>query len=120
MLILSSVSKTYHGNCDRTVLRAIDFELGTGEYVSIMGESGVGKSTLLNLIAGLDRPDAGTIRLDGEDLGALDDEAATLLRRRKMGFVFQAFHVLPHLGVAQNVALPLLLNGVSKRAAQQA
>ena len=78
-----------------------------------MGESGIGKSTLLNLVAGLDRPDAGSIRLDGVDLAALDDDALTALRRVKMGFVFQAFHVLPYLTVGQNVALPLSLVGVS-------
>jgi putative ABC transport system ATP-binding protein len=74
-----------------------------------MGESGSGKSTLLNLIAGLDAPDSGSIVLDGSDLAALDDDALTLLRRRHLGFVFQAFHVLPYLSVAQNVALPLSL-----------
>ena len=95
------------------VLADVDLTLAEGEYVAIMGESGVGKSTLLNLIAGLDRPDAGTIRLDGVDITALDDEGATLLRRRRMGFVFQAFHVLPYLTVAQNVALPLDLLGVA-------
>lgn len=95
------------------VLADVDLALTEGEYVAIMGESGVGKSTLLNLIAGLDRPDAGTIRLNGVDITALDDEGATLLRRRRMGFVFQAFHVLPYLTVAQNVALPLDLLGVA-------
>jgi putative ABC transport system ATP-binding protein len=74
-----------------------------------MGESGVGKSTLLNLIAGLDRPDAGSIRVDGADLVSLDDNALTRIRRAKLGFVFQAFHLLPYLDVAQNVALPLAL-----------
>jgi len=74
-----------------------------------MGESGVGKSTLLNLIAGLDRPDSGNVAVDGTDLATLDDDALTRLRRERMGFVFQAFHVLPYLSVAQNVALPLAL-----------
>ena len=96
------------------VLDGIDFALKRGEYVAIMGESGVGKSTLLNLIAGLDRPDSGSIRLDGRDLTTLDDDAATLLRRRDMGFVFQAFHVLPYLTVADNVALPLDLAGLAR------
>jgi putative ABC transport system ATP-binding protein len=96
------------------VLADIDLEVSAGEYVAIMGESGVGKSTLLNLVAGLDRPDAGSIRFDGVDLGSMDDDAATALRRQKMGFVFQAFHILPHLSVAQNVVLPLLLNGVAR------
>jgi putative ABC transport system ATP-binding protein len=75
-----------------------------------MGESGVGKSTLLNLIAGLDAPDAGRVIVDGVPMSALDDAAATRLRRTRMGFIFQAFHVLPHLTLRQNVALPLLLN----------
>ncbi len=95
------------------VLDGIDFELRAGEYVAIMGESGVGKSTLLNLMAGLDRPDAGRIEVGGIDLATLDDDAATLLRRRQLGFVFQAFHVLPYLTVAQNVSLPLDLAGTA-------
>ena len=93
------------------VLEGLSFELRAGEYVAIMGESGVGKSTLLNLIAGLDRPEAGSIELDGRELTALDDDALPLERRRSMGFVFQAFHVLPYLSVARNVALPLELLG---------
>lgn len=110
MLRITQLSKRYAG---RTVLEALDFELADGAYIAIMGESGVGKSTLLNLIAGLDVPDAGTITLDGEELTVLDDDARTRLRRRRMGFVFQAFHLLPHLTVAQNAALPLALNGVA-------
>ncbi|MFO1425942.1 MAG: ABC transporter ATP-binding protein [Steroidobacteraceae bacterium] len=86
------------------VLDGVSLELRAGEYVAIMGESGVGKSTLLNLLAGLDRADAGRIEFDGVEVSALDDDAATLLRRQRMGFVFQAFHVLPYLTVAQNVA----------------
>ena len=80
--------------------------------MSIMGDSGVGKSTLLNLIAGLDMPDSGEIRINGVAISSLDDDAATQLRREQFGFVFQAFHVLPHLTLSQNIALPLLLNGV--------
>ena len=91
------------------VLDGPSLELHEGEYVAIMGESGVGKSTLLNLLAGLDRADGGRIVFDDVDVGTLDDDAATLLRRRQMGFVFQAFHVLPYLTVEQNVALPLQL-----------
>jgi putative ABC transport system ATP-binding protein len=95
------------------VLRAIDLDLARGEYIAIMGESGVGKSTLLNLVAGLDLPDAGTIAIGDVEVTVLDDAARTLLRRARIGFVFQAFHLLPHLTVAQNVALPLSLNRVS-------
>jgi putative ABC transport system ATP-binding protein len=103
------LSKTYG---TRSVLRGLNFRLAAGEYVAIMGESGVGKSTLLNLIAGLDMPDSGTLLIAGQVIDALDDEAATRLRREKLGFVFQAFHLLPHLNLLQNVALPLKLNGL--------
>jgi putative ABC transport system ATP-binding protein len=114
MLQLTGVTKCYQGARAKAVLANLDFTLADREYVAIMGESGVGKSTLLNLIAGLDRPDSGSIVFDGQELGALDDDAATLVRRQAMGFVFQAFHVLPHMTVAQNVALPLYLNHVSQ------
>jgi putative ABC transport system ATP-binding protein len=91
------------------VFRDVSLEIAAGEFVAIVGESGVGKSTLLNCMAGLDPWDAGTVFVDGTDLARLDDEGRALLRRHKLGFVFQAFHVLPHLDVAQNVGLPLLL-----------
>src|SRR5258708_31696273 len=80
-----------------------------------MGESGIGKPTLVNLLAGLERPDSGQVFLDGAVLCALGDEALTLVRRKHMGFVFRAFHILPYLTVAQNVALPLALNGIGKK-----
>lgn len=96
---------------DVAVFRHVSFDLAPGEFVAIVGESGVGKSTLLNCLAGLDDASQGTVRLDGTDLGTLDEAQRALVRRAKLGFVFQAFHVLPHLDVAQNVALPLLLLG---------
>jgi putative ABC transport system ATP-binding protein len=95
------------------VFEDLNLELAGGEYVAVMGESGVGKSTLLNLLAGLDRPDSGRVRLLGVEVSAMDDDATTLLRRRAVGFVFQAFHVLPYLTVEQNIALPLELLGVA-------
>lgn len=110
MLSVRNLSKTFSGPRSKTVLGGVSLDLAPGEYLAVMGESGVGKSTLLNLIAGLDRPDEGSVKLGGTELTALDDDALTLLRRRDMGFVFQAFHVLPYLSVAQNVALPLALN----------
>ena len=116
MLELVDLSKSYGG---RTVLAALSHRFEPGEFVAIMGESGVGKSTLLNLIAGLDAPDGGEVRVDGTPMSAMDDDAATRLRRARMGFIFQAFHVLPHLTLLQNVALPLLLNGMpTARAAE--
>ncbi len=113
VLRLENLSKRY--SRDRPpILDGIELELRPGEYLAVMGESGVGKSTLLNLLAGLDRPDSGRVLLDGIDLSALGDDAVTLLRRRAVGFVFQAFHVLPYLSVEENVALPLDLLAVKE------
>jgi putative ABC transport system ATP-binding protein len=112
ILRLENLSKRYRG--DRPpVFEGLNLELRGGEYLAVMGESGVGKSTLLNLLAGLDKADSGRVVLDGIDLCALDDDATTLLRRRSVGFVFQAFHVLPYLSVEQNIALPLELLGIA-------
>jgi putative ABC transport system ATP-binding protein len=117
MLELRNITKSYaNGRC---VLDELSYTLAEGEFVAIMGESGVGKSTLLNLIAGLDTPDSGDILIDGVAMSALDDDGATRLRREKFGFIFQAFHVLPHLSLLQNVALPLLLNRTPMHRAQQ-
>jgi len=107
-LHIESLCKSYG---DKPVFRDVSLSVGAGEFVAIMGDSGVGKSTLLNCMAGLDTWDSGRVLLRGQDLGQLSDTALAALRRQHIGFVFQAFHVLPHLDVAQNVGLPLLLLG---------
>ena len=111
MLLVDALTKRFGS---RAVLDGLGLRVGPGEYVAIVGESGSGKSTLLNLIAGLDRPDTGRVEVDGTDLAALDDAGRTLARRRKLGFVFQSFHILPHLTVEQNVELPLVLLGATR------
>ncbi|WP_066708504.1 ABC transporter ATP-binding protein [Curvibacter delicatus] len=105
-LVVQDLGKRYG---EVPVFQHVSLNVQPGEFVAIVGESGVGKSTLLNCLAGLDHWDRGTVAIDGVDLGSLDDDARARLRREKVGFVFQAFHVLPHLDVAQNVALPLML-----------
>ncbi|WP_309645967.1 ABC transporter ATP-binding protein [Phenylobacterium sp.] len=107
ILSLRSLTKSVPGG--RVLFQGLNLELAAGEFVAVMGESGVGKSTLLNLIAGLDLADAGQVAIDGVGLESLDDDARTAVRRDRIGFVFQAFHILPHLTLAQNVALPLVL-----------
>jgi len=116
MLRLEAISKGYPA-ASAPILDRLQLSLGTDEYLAIMGESGSGKSTLLNLIAGLDRPDSGSVQFDDTALSALSDDDMTRWRRAHLGFVFQAFHVLPYLSVLQNVELPLALLGV--RAAQR-
>jgi putative ABC transport system ATP-binding protein len=111
LLSLKSLRKGVPGG--RILFEGLDLILQAGEFVAIKGESGAGKSTLLNLIAGLDLADSGSIAIDGTPFDSLDDDARTILRRKRIGFVFQAFHVLPHLNLAQNVALPLVLQHVS-------
>jgi putative ABC transport system ATP-binding protein len=111
VLRLENLAKRYSPDTP-PLFEGLNLELRAGEYLAVMGESGVGKSTLLNLLSGLDRPDSGRVLIEGTDLSNLDDDAATLLRRRSIGFVFQAFHVLPYLSVLQNVALPLDLLGI--------
>jgi putative ABC transport system ATP-binding protein len=108
VLKLTGVSKRFGA---RTVLDGVSLEVAAGEYVAVLGDSGIGKSTLLNVIAGLEPVDAGTVEFDGLELTRLSDDALAVLRRERCGFVFQAFHVLPHLSVEENVGLPLLLRG---------
>jgi putative ABC transport system ATP-binding protein len=108
LLEIASIARRYG---DAPVFANVSLQVAAGEFVAILGESGVGKSTLLNAIAGLDRIDAGSVRIDGVDIHGLAEPAQALFRRRHLGFVFQAFHVLPHLNVAGNVGLPLLLQG---------
>lgn len=100
-------------------LRGVDLEIKRGEFVAIMGPSGSGKSTLLHLISGLDRPTGGEVMLAGQRLSSLDDEALSVLRRRKIGFVFQTFNLIPMLTAEENVMLPLLIDGRDPKESQE-
>ncbi len=114
MITFEDVSRIFMvGEQEVSALRRVNLNLGAGEYVSIMGPSGSGKSTLLNLIGLLDRPSSGTYRLDGLDVTTLDDEQQARVRREKIGFVFQFFHLVPRLTAAMNIELPLILAGVA-------
>jgi len=109
MIRLENVEK-YYGN--NRVLKGINLEVKRGDFVSITGSSGSGKSTLLNLIGGMDRPEKGRITVDGQDISSYTDEQLTLYRRKKIGFIFQFFNLLPNITVFENISMPLLLNGV--------
>jgi putative ABC transport system ATP-binding protein len=114
MIELQNVSRIFTvGDQQVSALREINLQLGGGEYVSIMGPSGSGKSTLLNLIGLLDRPTSGDYRLDGGNVTDLSDEEQARVRREKIGFVFQSFHLVPRLTAAMNIELPLILAGVA-------
>ena len=108
LLDVAGLAKRYG---DATIFAGVDLTVARGEFVAILGESGVGKSTLLNCIAGLDSVDEGRVHINATDITALGEAQQALFRRAHLGFVFQAFHVLPHLSVAHNVGLPLLLQG---------
>ena len=109
MVELRAVSKSFGGPAPRRIFSGVSLSVAPAQFVAIVGASGVGKSTLLNVVAGLEPIDAGSVIVGGVDYGKLDDDSLTRLRRTRMGFVFQAFHVLPYLTVAENVALPLAL-----------
>jgi putative ABC transport system ATP-binding protein len=112
ILETQGLSKQYQmGEVPVDALRAVDFQVQEGEFVAIMGPSGSGKSTLLHLMGGLDTPSDGEVTLDGRRLAHLSDDEVTIIRRRQVGFVFQFFNLLPTLSAAENVALPLLIDG---------
>src|SRR3972149_7272092 len=112
MIRLTGIERTFVvGDEAVHALRGVSLEIGQGEYLSIMGPSGSGKSTLLNVIGLLDRPNGGTYELDGRDVTGLSDDELARVRREKMGFVFQFFHLVPRLSAAQNIELPLVLAG---------
>ncbi len=110
MIRLEGVEK-YYGEAH--VLKGITLDIEKGEFISIMGISGSGKSTLLNLIGGMDRPETGRIIVGGEDITSYREEELTLYRRKKVGFIFQFFNLLPNITVLENIRMPLLLNGIT-------
>jgi putative ABC transport system ATP-binding protein len=115
MVIASRLRKVYHSGSEVEALRGIDLEVGRGEMVAIVGPSGSGKTTLLNCLSGLDSFDGGRVVVDGQDLAQLSDRQRTAYRRSNMGFVFQAFNLIPVLTAVENVELPLLLEGLGGR-----
>jgi len=119
MIKASRLRKVYHGASEVEALRGVDLEVGRGEMVAIVGPSGSGKTTLLNCLSGLDRLDAGSVIVEGADLSQMSDRERTAYRARHMGFVFQAFNLLPVLTAVENVEIPLLLLGLSGREARR-
>jgi len=111
---IKGLERTFQeGGKRRQVLTGIDLEIARGETLALLGRSGSGKSTLLNLISGIDRPDAGSIQIDGDNLCTLQEPDLTLFRRQHIGFIYQVFHLIPTLSVSENIALPLQLNHCS-------
>lgn len=119
MVRATRLRKLYRGGAEVEALRGVDFEVGRGEMVAVVGPSGSGKTTLLNCLSGLDRFDTGQVWVDGRDLTAMSDRDRTAYRMRSMGFVFQAFNLLPVLTAAENAEIPLLLNGVRPKEARR-
>ena len=119
MIELSNVSKSYGDKGVVQAIRNLDLRVVRGERVAVMGPSGSGKSSLLNLICGLDDPTSGTVKVDGQDLSRLSDDARTRLRREKIGMIFQTFNLLPTLTAVENVSLPLRLQGIRKSEAYE-
>src|SRR5512147_250158 len=115
MVEVRNLSKRYEGKRTVSALRDVSFKISKGEMVAVMGPSGCGKSTLLNIVGGLDRPSEGSVLVDGLDIGTLDDDALTRVRREKIGFIFQFFNLLPTLTALENIALPLHLAGMGKK-----
>lgn len=120
MIECKNVTKVYtSGNSETTVLKGISFSIQSGEFVAIMGPSGSGKSTLMHILGALDSPTSGTYLLDGQDVSKLSDDELAEVRKKKIGFVFQAFNLLPRATVLRNVGLPLLYAGVHKEQREQ-
>ena len=116
---VKEISKTYgEGSATVTALNSVNLSIDQGQFVTVMGPSGCGKSTLLHLIGGLDRPTSGSVWIDGKDISKMKDDELTELRRRKMGFVFQFFNLIPVLSAEENAALPLILDGVKPETAR--
>lgn len=119
LITATQLVKTYaEGATAVRALAGVSLTLNEGDFVAVMGPSGCGKSTLLHLLGGLDRPDSGTVKLGNDELTTLDDEGLTLVRRRRIGFVFQSFNLVPVMSAVENVALPLTLDGVSSSIAE--
>ena len=113
LIELTGIERVFHlGDSEVHALRQLDLRIGAGEYVAVMGPSGSGKSTLLNLLGLLDRPNAGTYRLEGRDVTTLTPDEQARVRSQRIGFVFQSFHLVPRLTAAENIALPMMLSGL--------
>ena len=114
LIELTGIERVFHlGDSEVHALRQLDLRIGAGEYVAVMGPSGSGKSTLLNLLGLLDRPNAGTYRLEGRDVTTLTPDEQARVRSQRIGFVFQSFHLVPRLTAAENIALPMMLSGLA-------